>query len=191
MRTALLGFSIGGLALLLVGTAAPAAAREGPGNAALIGLLPSQPGSKACYIRSYDAAHLRAHPDQSITAMTFLLRVPPHDPDEVKPAWPEDRVYFTFSMSASRRGDQRLLRAAGNCFGGDEIFCVVDCDGGGVTLDKMPPAGALAVRLRDAGIRMSRGCDDNEGVRVEPGADDRVFRLEKAANEACRALDQK
>ncbi len=33
------------------------------------------------------------------------------------------------------------------------ISCVVDCDGGGVDLDKMPPANSLIVRLKQDGIR--------------------------------------
>jgi hypothetical protein len=68
---------------------------------------------------------------------------------------------------------------------------VVDCDGGKVTLDKMPPANSLIVRLSDDGIRMFHDCDDEQGVQVKPGADDKVFRLDKAANEACRVLDEK
>jgi len=69
---------------------------------------------------------------------------------------------------------------------------VVDCDGGSVELDKLPPAGSLIVRLNnDNGITMYHDCDQGEGVVVKAGADDKVFRLDKAASEACRALEAK
>src|SRR5471032_1938128 len=98
MRSALTGISIGGLALVLSGVAL-AATPESPGFAALNALLPAQPGNKACYVRSYDNAHLRAHPHQRITAMKFLLGVDAYDPKPEKAERPEDRFYYTFSMS--------------------------------------------------------------------------------------------
>jgi hypothetical protein len=183
-------FSVGGLALVLSG-AALSAALEPPGFTALNTLLPAQPGSKACYVRSYDAANLRAHPRQRITAMKFLLSVGAYDPKPEKAEQPSDRFYYMFSMSVSRRGDKRLLHTSGDCLVDAEISCVVDCDGGGVMLDKMPPAGSLIVRLKDGGIRMFHDCDEEQGVLVKPGTDDKVFRLDKAASEACRALEDK
>jgi len=188
MRLALAASMIGVLAL--AGTGGLAAADNDPATAALNSLLAPQPGNRACYVRSYDAARLRAHPHQRITAMKFLLGVEAYDPKPAAATKPEDLFYYTFAMSVSRRGDKRLLRTFGDCMGGDRISCVVDCDGGGVTLDKMPPAGSLIVRLDDNGIRMFHDCDEEEGVLVKAGADDRVFRLDKAANDACRALDQ-
>jgi hypothetical protein len=66
---------------------------------------------------------------------------------------------------------------------------VVDCDGGSVALDKMPPANSLIVRLSDNGITMFHDCDEGKGVLVKAGADDKVFRLDKTANDACRILE--
>jgi hypothetical protein len=193
MRVALHGCWIGaavGLAALC-GPAAAAADDDDPATAVLNALLTPAPGSKACYVRSYDAAHLRTHPRQRITAMKFLLAVEAYDPKPQGKTRPQDLYYYTFAMSVSRRADKRLLRTSGDCLGlsADGVSCVVDCDGGGVTLDKMPPAGSLIVRLRDDGIRMFHDCDDEQGVLVKPGADDKVFRLDKAADDACRALD--
>ena len=55
-------------------------------------------------------------------------------------------------------------------------------------MDTAPPAGALVVRLMQDGIRMFHDCDDEEGVLVTPGADDKVVRLNKTSDDACRAL---
>ena len=188
-RSALIGMMFGApaLALAVCGTAT---ADNRPGVAALIPLLAPQKGNKACYVRTYDNAHLRAHPRQRITAMKFLLGVQEYDPRRANAKGLDDLVYYTFSMSVSRRGDKRQLHASGDCFGGDGISCVVDCDGGGVTLDKMPPADTLIVRLNDDGIRMLHDCDDEAGVLIKAGADDKVFHLSKTDNEACRALEQ-
>jgi hypothetical protein len=188
MRFAFIGSGLGALALAV--SVAGAAADNRPGIGALIPLLAPQKGNKACYVRSYDNAHLRAHPRQRITSMKFLLSVKEYDPRKPNAKGLDDLVYYTFAMSVGRRGDKRLLHASGDCFGGDTISCVVDCDGGGVALDKMPPANTLVVRLNDAGIRMLHDCDDEQGVSVKAGADDRLFHLEKAGIEACRALEQ-
>jgi hypothetical protein len=191
MRSELIGSTIGALAALLIGAGSPAGAREGSGNAALIPLLAPQVGNKACYARHYDAAHLRAHPHQRITAMAFLLNVEAYDEKEVKDdERPEDKVYYVFAMSVARRGDERLLHTSGDCYGSDEISCVVDCDGGHVTLDKMPPADTLIVRLNEEGVRMFHDCDDKEGVLVTSGTDDKTFRIDKVSGNSCRALQE-
>ena len=190
MRSNFIGSRIGALAALLIGAGSPAGAGEGPGNAALIPLLAPHAGNKACYNRRYDAAHLRAHPHQRITAMTFLLNVEAYDEKEVKAERPEDKVYYVFVMSVARRGDKRLLHTSGDCYGNDEISCVVDCDGGHVTLDKMLPADTLIVRLNEDGVRMFHDCDDKEGVLVTSGTDDKAFRIDKSSANACRALQE-
>ncbi|HZL38781.1 MAG TPA: hypothetical protein VFC45_00670 [Pseudolabrys sp.] len=190
MRSKLIGSTVGALAALLIGAGSPASAREGPGNAGLVPLLAPQAGNKACYARRYDAAYLRTHPRQRITAMTFLLNVEAYDEKEVKAERPEDKVYYVFAMSVARRGDKRLLHTSGNCYGSDEISCVVDCDGGHVGLDKVPPADTLIVRLNEDGVRMFHDCDDKEGVLVTSGTDDKTFRIDKAPANACRALQE-
>jgi hypothetical protein len=190
MRSEFIGSTIGALAALLASAGSPVGAREGPGNAALISLLAPQIGNRACYARRYDAAHLRANPRQRITAMTFLLNVEAYDEKEVKDERPEDKVYYVFAMSVARRGEKRLLDSSGECYGSDEISCVDDCDGGHVTLDKMSSADTLIVRLNEDGVRMFHDCDDQEGVLVTSGVEDRAFRIGKAPANACRALQE-
>jgi hypothetical protein len=62
-----------------------------------------QAGNKVCYSRAYDAAHMKARPQQRITAMKFLLSVAAYDPKPAGAATPEDLYYYTFAMSVSRR----------------------------------------------------------------------------------------
>lgn len=179
-----------GAALALMAVCGPAAAQSDQRIAALAPILAPQPGNKACYSRAYDAAHLKAHPRQRITAMKFLLSVAAYDPKPAGATQPEDLYYYTFSMSVARRGDKCLLHTSGDCNGGDTISCIVDCDGGSVALDKMPPASSLIVRLNnESGITMFHDCDGEKGVVVKAGSDDKVFRLDKTATDACRALE--
>ena len=182
-------FTFGAL-MMLMALCGPATAQGEPRISALVPILAPQPGNKACYSRAYDAAHMKAHPQQRITAMKFLLSVAAYDPKPTDAVKPEDLYYYTFAMSVARRGDKQSLRTSGDCSGGDNILCVVDCDGGSVALDKMPPANSLIVRLNNEnGITMFHDCDEGKGVVVKAGTDDKVFRLDKVGGDACRSLE--
>jgi hypothetical protein len=52
-------FTFGALLLALMNAVASGETPKAPGVAALVPLLALEPGDKACYIRNYDAAHLR------------------------------------------------------------------------------------------------------------------------------------
>lgn len=190
MRLYTEGLAVGALMALMT-VCGPALAQKDR-IAALIPILAPQPGNKACYSRAYDAAHFKAHPRQRITAMKFLLSVAAYDPKPPGASTPEDLYYYTFAISVSRRGDKRLLHTSGDCNSGENISCAVDCDGGSVTLDKMPPANSLIVRLNnDNGITMFHDCDDGkDAVVVKAGVDDKVFRLDKVASDLCKSLDE-
>jgi len=190
MRQASVGLSICVCYLAALCGGAAAAEPERSAFPALSAILPAQTGNKACYVRTYDAAHLKAHPRQHITAMKFLLAVETY-PEPSKKEQPEDLYYYPFAMQVMRRGESRPLHTAGDCLTVGGIHCVVDCDGGAVNLDEMPPADSLIVRISEYGVRMFHDCDDGEGILVMPGADDKVFRLDKAALDACRALGPK
>ena len=184
-------FTFGALVTLLA-LCGPATAESESRISALGPILAPQPGNKACYSRAYDAAHMKAHPQQRITAMKFLLSVAAYDPKAAGAAKPEDLYYYTFAMSVARRGDKRLLRTSGDCNGSDNILCAVDCDGGSVALDSASPANSLIVRLNnESGITMFHDCDEGKGVVVKAGVDDKVFRLDKVAADACRFLEDK
>jgi len=180
---------------VVAGAARPAAAEN---NAAphgkLVELMPAVPGTRACFTRSYDAAHLRAHPKQRVSALTFLLRVVRYDAKGdlflTPQMGPDDRTEYQFAMEVKRRGQGKALRTGGYCYGDDVATCVVECDGGGATLKPAAEGGALTVQLMDYGIRMTGDCDDEEGTWLRPGSDDKVFRVDKAAPAACRALEK-
>jgi len=183
--------------LAVAGTvlAAWPAAAEGPESIAhLVGILAPEPGSKACYRRVYDKAHLATHPRQTVTAMTFLIRVVRYDAQgerhQTPATKPDDWIGYQFAMAVERRREGRTLRTSGDCFGSESARCSVDCDGGGVTLEKAEP-DALLVRLPDDyGIRLSSACEGN-ATMLKPGSDDKAFRLAKVADRLCGALEKR
>ena len=181
------------LVLGAMAAARPAAA-EGPESIAnLIGILAPEPGSKGCYRRVYDKAHLAAHPKQTVTAMTFLIRVVRYDAQGERhhtPATkPDDWIGYQFAMAIDRRQERRTRRTAGDCFGNESARCSVDCDGGGVTLEKAAPDGLLVRLADDYGIRLSGACE-GKAVMLKPGTDDKAFRLAKVADKLCAALEK-
>src|SRR5215510_7852315 len=143
--------------------------------AKLAELLPAEPGRKACYARTYDAAHLRDHPKQRVTSVTFFLRVVGLDANGDKffalRAEPYDRIQYEHVIALTRRGTKRKLSAGGYCSGDVTAQCVVECDASGLTLEKAG-ADALLIRLLHEGIEFDNDCDGGKGTQVKPGADD-------------------
>jgi hypothetical protein len=153
-------------------------------------ILPAEPGRKACWRRVYDAKHLAAHPRQKVTELTFFLRVSGYDVGGNYVFKNPDHIFYNFALSLKRRGDKRALATGGDCLGEKTADCVVDCDGGGVSIDKLPSGDGLSISLHDGGIAFGGDCDTTTGTWVGPGADDKIFRLDKAPDEACTMLEK-
>jgi hypothetical protein len=175
-------------------------------------LLPSAERRKVCFAHRYDAAHLRRHPLQRVTAVAFLL-VYRHQPANDNPN------AFAFAMSLKRKGATKTRYGSGLCRelkpldpqfleslepaaraalqqerkdlkGGRALNCYVECDGGGVIVERATSGEALRVHLDR--MRMSTACgDDEDAAEVSGGADDRIFRLDKAPLATCRALQDR
>ena len=153
-------------------------------------ILPPEPGRKACWRRVYTAKHLAAHPRQKVTELTFFLRVTGYDAGGKFVFKNPDHIYYNFALSLKRRGDKRALTTAGDCLGEKTADCGVDCDGGKVTIDKLPNGDGLSISLDVNGIAFRSECDETNETWVKAGADDKVFHLDPAPDKACRALDK-
>lgn len=158
---------------------------------ALAEILAPEPGLHVCYARSYDAAHLAGHPQQTVTSVLFRLEYYRHDPDDY---YPKGQRNYYFSMGVTRRGSDELLATAGECVPGvGTISCGVECDGGGVLLERKGPDAVLIDLEATGRIRMA-ACGDSEdeaGIDLLPGRDDKQFLLRKADAAACRPLEQR
>ena len=156
----------------------------------LAALLSPEPGNHICYSREYDAAHMKAHPQQKVRSMSFRLAYFRHEPDSYSP---EGQRNYYFELHTTMHPDGRPLVTGGECAPtdvGNKIRCGVDCDGGGIMIRKGAKQGQLIIDLEATGrIRMSDGCDDEEGVDLEPGIDDKVFLLSQVPADSCLPYD--
>lgn len=155
---------------------------EGP----LKDILPPQPGTHICFARHYEAKHLARHPKQKVTDIKFRLAYYRHDPDDT---YPEGQRNYYFALLAKRRGETQLATAFGECSSHDgNIRCGVDCDGGGVTLEKSGEGVSLS--FGDSwGISLTNECGSGDvaAPALEPGEDDKEFRL--SVDKECPSYD--
>ena len=181
---------LGCLALMTAGFANPASADEVADKGAFVQrLFAAKTFDKktyACFVRRYDAVHLKQHPRQKVGAMKLLLTAE---------KLPEDgELHYGFSVGVSLRKQPGNWTTGGDCghaeasaSKGEElaINCSVDCDGGGVAVALAGDDKAVTVRLERLHLWGPR--DDGER-ELEVGADDRVFRLDRVDAAECAAL---
>lgn len=186
------------LAGFVVGTATALAQPKGSEHVepALKALVPPRDRTAICFARTYDAQHLVSHPHQRVARVSFGVAV-----EHLRE---EDKYRYNFAMRTKLNGRGRMLTTEGECgwayspnapSQSRTIRCNVECDGGGVTVERDERTGDLLVRLAnmgedrklygEGGIRMSRGCGEENTVVVEPGRDDRIFRLTRAPLDQC------
>ena len=167
---------------------AGAAAAE---NVKVDDLLAATPGVRVCYARQYDAAHLRGHPQQRVAGITLAIRTFGFDNKGewvLKADAPHKYTRALFAIRFARRGGKPAQLTQGECQNGEmTVGCFVECDGGGFHIQQ--DGKALLLHLAEDGIRID-DCDEKD-VRLKPGTDDKVFRLEKVADAQCRALEKR
>jgi hypothetical protein len=134
-----------------------------------------------CFTRTYDRAHLSRHPDQLVTSVRFRIKRPP----------PDVLVKYWFDLEVRVRGRDKALRTSGIC---DEkapgLHCFVECDGGSV---EVSPRGSHVMMYLNDRIRVAE-CgkelmDDGSGEELRGAKDDRVFRLDRVNDAACRRME--
>lgn len=150
--------------------------------------ITKQKKSYACFVRQYDSAHLAKHPLQKVSAMKLLVTA------EVMP---EDAQFsHSFRLGVKFRNRSGNFDSSGGCRhtevsenpnGKETLACAVDCDGGGIRVELVPDNKATLLRL-DAIRIWNNNKPDDEGLDLTGGADDRVFRLDRAPLELCKSL---
>jgi len=156
----------------------------------------------ACFANVFDAAHMKAHPDQTVTAVRLVRGYPQlrmeqesAGPDAPKDAPPDQargvmaQLIVTFRDSGGQDSPKRFA-AAVNCTaeaGASKMRCGIDCDGGGFFVER-EVGGTLRMTLQDGNnLRIAGGCTNRRayrGLGTEPG--DRSFSLAATAMTACR-----
>jgi hypothetical protein len=147
-----------------------------------------QDKSYACFVRHYDSAHLAQHSLQKVRAMKLLITAETS---------PEDKsLNYSFRLGVNFRNRPGNFDSSGDC-GHPSAFeesadkmhlgCGVDCDGGGMSVELAHADKSTLIRLDR--IRIWRNNKpEEEGLDLSGGADDRVFRLDRAKLDECRSL---
>ncbi|MCC8983365.1 hypothetical protein [Bradyrhizobium acaciae] len=148
------------------------------------------PGAKAyaCFVRRYDADHLAQHPKQKVRAMKLLVSAEDA---------PEDKTTnYSFRLGVAYRHRSGNFDSSGYCNhataaeSGHEIRfeCGVDCEGGGISVALSKDDKSAIARL--ASIRMwNRNKPDVEASEeLLAGADDKIFRVDRADLNECAEL---
>jgi len=143
----------------------------------------------ACFVRDYDAAHLAKHPQQKVAAMKLLVTA-----EQV----PEDEnLNHSFTLGLKFRHKAGDFRSGGHCghanaseseSSKEHFGCSVDCDGGGIEVELSADAKSTIVRVGSVSIWDHKKPDDENRLSLDGGADDRVFRLDRAPLEMCKSL---
>ena len=141
----------------------------------------------ACFVRRYDANHLAQHPKQKVNAMKLLVTA--ENP-------PEEKITnYSFRLGFKYRHRPGNFDSSGFCSHvvaedkGNEIRfgCGVDCEGGGINVAMKDDKSAL-IRLERIRIWERNKPDDDASNDLVAGADDKIFRVDRAELRECAEL---
>ena len=148
----------------------------------------------ACFVRHYDAAHLAQHPLQKVSVMRVLIGAEKGPDDQV--------LEYSFRLGVNFRDRPGDFDSSGECghapavrspdtdplvAAGIDFQCSVDCDGGGIAVNLANNDGSLIVKLDRITIWKGKDRDDT-ATGLTGGADDKVFRLDRANLNECMSL---
>lgn len=155
-------------------------------------------GQEACFGRTYDAGHLKQHPKQRVISFHLFRDFTPDATKEMPQETREKMIAEDGDGGIHVMAYVRFRDRPGLFFNGlgcnpginGGVHCGIDCDGGGFMLKE---SGA-SLLLENEGFVVIGGCgaSDDEAEQadyVKPGADDKVFRLDRKPVAECRALE--
>jgi hypothetical protein len=177
-----------GAVMVAVAAASPNAFAADSGSAFASRLFdgPVKQKSYACFVRVYDADHLARHPRQKVSAMTLLVTA-----EKV----PEDAsLNYSFRLGLKYRNRHGAFDSSGDCGHADSaasghLGCGVDCDGGGLDVNLTADNKSVMVKVERIRIwRDNKPDDEASNHSLVAGADDRLFRLDRASLMTCKPL---
>ena len=168
-------------------------------------------GKSACFVRAYDAAHLRRLPKQKTVSMTVWL--------SYETAAGINVPVLNVAVGLSQRGSPAMLFSSGSCefnakanrdtsgnrlikaypkesgyvcmqSARPDVFWAVSAEEGGVLImDRGKDRDTLMLYLDDS-LTMVNRSDRNDRLDIKFGADDRVFMLRRAPINDCAAVEE-
>lgn len=148
-----------------------------------------KPTEYACFSRHYDAQHLAEHPLQKVSVMRLLVSAERNTEDK--------KLAYSFRLGVNFRNRPGDFDSSGDCahLTGDDAAkqkidfgCGVDCDGGGISIDLTQDNASVIVKLEAIRIWKGKDNDDDAATELKAGADDKVFRLDRANVDDCASL---
>ena len=143
----------------------------------------------ACFVRLYDSDHLARHPLQKVSAMKLLVTA------ETVPE--SDGPSYSFRLGVRYRNKSGAFDSSGDCRHSDisadtdneaRLGCGVDCDGGGISIGLTKDYKATLIRLERIRIWRNNKPDEEASDSLVAGADDKIFRLDRAGLDECGSL---
>jgi hypothetical protein len=152
------------------------------------GATPGKGKTFACFDRAYDAAHLAGHPKQNVRTMRLLGVADSSDPTSV-----DVRIGVVFRSTRTpfnTEGTRGMVHGDAGTASVSTAHCGVACDGGSIDVT-LKTDGSVLVGIPD-GARIwdpnTEGAPPDNHVSRKFGADDDLFRLDRAALPECVSL---
>ena len=150
----------------------------------------------ACFVRAYDAAHMKAHPRQKVEAIAFSYTPYKHFEGESKPQpmWDQfsDASGLNGLLAARLKGEPGVLLAGVSCRTGSSrmLECGVEGDGGLFDM-LLQPDGRVKLRNPEGLALQSPTADpdapDDGVIRIEAADDHAAFLLAPGSGGLCDA----
>jgi hypothetical protein len=162
--------------------------------------VPRREGASACFIRSYDGAHLKAHPRQMTQSVMLSLRY--------------EQPYHMVRIALLQKGRPAPLYVVGGCgwsekanLGVDDRPLVaafkatsgLDChayaglnsdeEGGDFPVDFATDGKSLTLYLVDQTSAWSGPNQKKKTINMRLGSEDLIFRLDRVDAATCRSME--
>ena len=141
--------------------------------------------ASACFVRRYDAAHLKQHRKQTVSLMKLLLSA------ETKAG---EQTSYAYKIGVQFRNKPGDFDGGSFCshYADDDgnnirFSCDVECGGGGLEVALSKDDKSAIVHLEAIAI-WNRKHPDGESDSLQGGTDDKVFRLERVDAKECAEL---
>jgi len=167
------------LALAILATSAGVALAASASDASIFGKEPGKAKAYACYTRFYDKAHLAAYPKQNTKDMILFVNSD-FDPDLGR--------QYQLLIGVHFRKHAKQFEAYGSCSLSDDgtgnLHCGIDCDGGAIGVS-VKDATSILVSIPEGARTWDPETDDDPPANARFGADDKLFRLDRANLKDC------
>ncbi len=183
-----------GIACLVLGGSA--------GATPLSRVIEPKTGNSACFVRDYDAAHLRRHPQQAIQSIMVSMKFDASESSPVTRIMLRQRgraepLHIVGSCNFEVRANRdtqgnRLIRSFQRESAHDCLAITAPSsaeEGGYFLIDLAADGRTLTLYLEDQ-VRAWRGAQAGDAQPQRFGREDRIFRLNRTAASACTSLER-